>query len=314
MVNCSPFQSVSSVPTVGLPFSIRHEVQGIHWWNLLYFEQQDFVMSDSEDSTVTYTAVSSPFEGRGRWDDDESSDDDEDDDDDIKEDEDEEERPSSDDFVLPPVHRVYTWMSNESSHLHLLVLKAEYHHHHTCLVPYSSHWDIEMLYLVVRRGLHLTSHPPPLGTPPSGTPPLLPIPAPTSSPSLLLPSTNHGADRPEVCLPPRKRLYIALGPRYEVEENSSAPAARPTGGFKADYGYVATLDKEIRHNPEREVLAQQSEIGELRPVDRRRQTQFIEALKLLKTLQTRMTAFQRQQGPAEGPTQPDALEEAGSSS
>ncbi|GJY33001.1 hypothetical protein Tco_1528478 [Tanacetum coccineum] len=63
-----------------------------------------------------------------------------------------------------------------------------------------------------------------------------------------------------------------------------------------------------------QVLAQQSEIGELRAVDRRRQTQFIEALKLLKTLQTRMTAFQRQQGPTEGPTQPDALEEAGSSS
>ncbi|GJY44841.1 hypothetical protein Tco_0433054 [Tanacetum coccineum] len=40
-------------------------------------------------------------------------------------------------------------------------------------------------------------------TPPSGTPPLLPIPAPTSSPYLLLPSADHGADKPEVCLPPR---------------------------------------------------------------------------------------------------------------
>ncbi|GKG61131.1 hypothetical protein Tco_0616947, partial [Tanacetum coccineum] len=46
-----------------------------------------------------------------------------------------------------------------------------------------------------------TSHPPPPGIPPSGTPPLLPIPAPTSSPSLLLPSGDHGADRPKVCLP-----------------------------------------------------------------------------------------------------------------
>ncbi|GJS92542.1 hypothetical protein Tco_0799510 [Tanacetum coccineum] len=33
--------------------------------------------------------------------------------------------------------------------------------------------------------------------PPSGTPPLLPIPLPTSSPSLLLPSAGHGADRLE---------------------------------------------------------------------------------------------------------------------
>ncbi|GKF31801.1 hypothetical protein Tco_0101599, partial [Tanacetum coccineum] len=50
-------------------------------------------------------------------------------------------------------------------------------------------------------------------TPSSGTPPLLPIPLPTLSPSLLLPSADHGADRPEVCLPPRKRLCFAFGPR-----------------------------------------------------------------------------------------------------
>ncbi|GJY96114.1 putative reverse transcriptase domain-containing protein [Tanacetum coccineum] len=88
--------------------------------------------------------------------------------------------------------------------------------------------------------------------PPSGTPPILPIPLPTSSPSLLLPSTDHGADRPEVCLPPRKRLCFAFGPRYEVGESSSAPATRPTGGFRADYGFIATLDREIRRDPERE--------------------------------------------------------------
>ncbi|GJU13057.1 hypothetical protein Tco_1135453 [Tanacetum coccineum] len=51
---------------------------------------------------------------------------------------------------------------------------------------------------------------------------------------------------PEVCLPPPKRLCIAFGPRYEVRESSSTPAARPTGGFKVDYGFVATLDREIR--------------------------------------------------------------------
>ncbi|GJU59106.1 hypothetical protein Tco_1236872 [Tanacetum coccineum] len=53
-------------------------------------------------------------------------------------------------------------------------------------------------------------------TPPSGTPPLLPIPLPTPSPPLLLPSTDRRADMLEVCLPPRKRLCIALGPRYEI--------------------------------------------------------------------------------------------------
>ncbi|GKD08112.1 hypothetical protein Tco_1187797, partial [Tanacetum coccineum] len=59
---------------------------------------------------------------------------------------------------------------------------------------------------------HTRADTPPLGTLPSGTPPLLPIPLPTSSPSLLLPSTNHGADMPEVCLPPQKRLCFDFGP------------------------------------------------------------------------------------------------------
>ncbi|GJR44519.1 hypothetical protein Tco_1312622 [Tanacetum coccineum] len=89
--------------------------------------------------------------------------------------------------------------------------------------------------------------------PSSGTPPLLPIPAPTSSPPFLLPSTNHREDKLKVTLPPRKRLGIALGPRYEVRESSSAAAARPTRGSRADYGFVATMDREIRRDPKRYV-------------------------------------------------------------
>ncbi|GJQ97736.1 hypothetical protein Tco_0008875 [Tanacetum coccineum] len=98
-----------------------------------------------------------------------------------------------------------------------------------------------------------TSHPPPFGIPPSGTPLLLPIPAPTSSLPLMQPSTDDRADRPEVCLPPRKRLCIVVGLKYEVEESSSAAAARPTRGFRADYGFIATIDRDIRCDPEREV-------------------------------------------------------------
>nr|GFC56587.1 hypothetical protein [Tanacetum cinerariifolium] len=60
-------------------------------------------------------------------------------------------------------------------------------------------------------------------------------------------------DRPEVTLPPRKRLGIALGPGYEVGESSSAAAARPARGLRADYGFVATMDREIMRDPEREV-------------------------------------------------------------
>nr|GFC88352.1 hypothetical protein [Tanacetum cinerariifolium] len=38
-----------------------------------------------------------------------------------------------------------------------------------------------------------------------------------------------------------------------VEESSSAAAARPAGGLRADYGFVATMDREIMRDPEREV-------------------------------------------------------------
>ncbi|GKD68762.1 hypothetical protein Tco_1322852, partial [Tanacetum coccineum] len=86
----------------------------------------------------------------------------------------------------------------------------------------------------------------------SPSPPASPIP-PTSSPPLLLPSTNRREDRPEVTLPPRKTLGIALGPWYEVGMSSSAAAARLTGGCRADYGLIATLNAEIRRDLKRYV-------------------------------------------------------------
>ncbi|GKB89917.1 hypothetical protein Tco_0962189 [Tanacetum coccineum] len=96
-----------------------------------------------------------------------------------------------------------------------------------------------------------TSHPLPSSTPPSGIPPLLPIPLPTPSPPLLLPFTVCREGVSEVTLPPQNRLCIALGSRYEVGKSSSAPTARPTGGFRADYGFVGTLNDEIRRDPVR---------------------------------------------------------------
>ncbi|GJT62716.1 hypothetical protein Tco_1006249 [Tanacetum coccineum] len=145
---------------------------------------------------------------------------------------------------------------------------------------------------------------PPSGTPPSGTPPFLPISLPTSSPSLLLPSTDHGADMPKVCLPLQKRLCFAFGPRYEVGKSSSTPTARPPGGFRQ--AVITELQAVDRRR--------QAMIKELLAAEHRRQAQFIKALKLLKRLQTQMTEFERQQRPAKGPAQPDAPEEAGSSS
>ncbi|GJY05011.1 hypothetical protein Tco_0370951, partial [Tanacetum coccineum] len=107
--------------------------------------------------------------------------------------------------------------------------------------------------ILLRADTPSTSHPLPSSTPPSGTPPVLPIPLPTSSPPLLLPFTDCREGDSEVTLSPQKRFCIALGLRYKVGESSSAPTARPSRGFRADYEFVATLDDEIRRDPERDV-------------------------------------------------------------
>nr|GFA13278.1 hypothetical protein [Tanacetum cinerariifolium] len=77
--------------------------------------------------------------------------------------------------------------------------------------------------------------------------------ASTSSPPLQPPSASRREDRPEVTLPPQKKLGIALGPGYEVGQSSSAAAARAAGGLRVDYGFVATMNREIMHDPEREL-------------------------------------------------------------
>nr|GFA59015.1 hypothetical protein [Tanacetum cinerariifolium] len=54
------------------------------------------------------------------------------------------------------------------------------------------------------------------------------------------------ADRPEVTLPPRKRLSIVHCPRYEVGESLVAAATRSIEGRRADYGFVDSVEAEIR--------------------------------------------------------------------
>nr|GFA60838.1 hypothetical protein [Tanacetum cinerariifolium] len=146
-----------------------------------------------------------------------------------------------------------------------------------------------------------TSHSPPLPSPfilsptrsyapSSGTPLLLPISASTSSPPLQLPSASRREDRLEVTLPPQKRLGITLGPGYEVGESSSAAAARPAGFLRADYGFVATTDREIMelHAADR---MRQIVILELLRADHRRSTEIIG---LRTALQGQVTALQGQ--------------------
>ncbi|GKD62308.1 hypothetical protein Tco_1299817 [Tanacetum coccineum] len=80
-----------------------------------------------------------------------------------------------------------------------------------------------------------------------------PVASSSGTPPLHLLSTDRREDRPEVCLPPRKRLCSTQVPRYEIGESLAAAAARPIGGRKANYGFVGTMDTEIRRQRAEEV-------------------------------------------------------------
>nr|GEW71296.1 hypothetical protein [Tanacetum cinerariifolium] len=204
-----------------------------------------------------------------------------DDADDKEEDEDEEdEHPASTDSVPPPVHRVTARMSVQAQTPILLLSETEIILPPLPIsslpLPASPTYPLGYRAVMIRLRAKApsTSHPLPSSTPSLGTPPLLPIPLPTSSPHLLLPSTSHRANVLKVTLPPQKRLCIALGLRFKVGKSSSTPTARLTGGFRADYGFVGTLDDEIRRDPKRD---------------------------------TKTAALQRQQGPARGPSHPEKM-------
>nr|GEV37751.1 nuclear RNA polymerase D1B [Tanacetum cinerariifolium] len=84
----------------------------------------------------------------------------------------------------------------------------------------------------------------------------LPLPSPPLPllPALLFipPPVDRTEDIPEVELPPRKRLCLtAPTSRYDVGESSTA--SRPTGGHRADYGFIGTLDAETRRQRAEEV-------------------------------------------------------------
>nr|GEW76713.1 hypothetical protein [Tanacetum cinerariifolium] len=176
-------------------------------------------------------------------------------------------------------------------------------------------------------------------TPPSGTPSLLPILLPTLSPPLLSPSTD-----PKMDIMRNLERDVGYGNIDSwdeiVETMQGAPATDEIELGRRVTDLVETMRRDIDEISTRldnvqserqlmasrlnllgkdrtlciQVVAQRLEIMELRAADRRRQAQFIEALRLLMRLQTQMIKFKRQQGPAKGLAQPDALEEAGSNS
>nr|GFD24400.1 hypothetical protein [Tanacetum cinerariifolium] len=88
------------------------------------------------------------------------------------------------------------------------------------------------------------------------TPPLLPIPLPTSSPPLLLPSMSHRADVPEVTLPPQKRDICAHARTTRLIE-TEARLSRQAWVQSMDASDTARTEVMSLRTT---VLAQQSEI------------------------------------------------------
>nr|GEW51689.1 hypothetical protein [Tanacetum cinerariifolium] len=228
--------------------------------DVLLAEEQPLPTEDPEEDDIDSEEDPANYPTNREDDGDESSEDEidneEEDEDENKEDE--EEHPSSTNSVLPPVHYILSPPLPISSpslptsltyplayRVAMIRLRAESpsisHPPSPILLPHTRA-SMAMLRATTRSTYILA---PQSETSPSGTPPLLHIPLPASSPPLLLPSTSHRANVLEVTLPPQKRLCIALGLRFDVGESSSAPTARPTGGFRVDHGFVGTLNDVI---------------------------------------------------------------------
>ncbi|GJU35248.1 hypothetical protein Tco_1183602 [Tanacetum coccineum] len=166
--------------------------------------------------------------------------DDEDEDED-KDEEEEEEHPAPADSV-PPVHRMTTRISIRDEPFISLPPREEVERLHSLTTPPPSSLSSPLP--------HIPSPPLP-ASPPASVLPALPLPTPSLPLQLL--SSDRRVDIPEITLPPRKRLGIDLGPRYEVGKSSAVAAARPIRGHRADYGFVDTVDAEISRRRAEEV-------------------------------------------------------------
>ncbi|GJU67948.1 hypothetical protein Tco_1254207 [Tanacetum coccineum] len=132
--------------------------------------------------------------------------------------------------------------------------------------------------------------------PPSGTPPLLPIPLPTSSPPLLLPSTAVERMFPRTLLEGFRgtpeyecaQLESEVGTDFVTTGRQEHKRDLLGGGRSMDASNIARSKTMALRTT---MLAQQVEIRALRIAHSTRQTQLVETLTLLKILQTQMTAL-----------------------
>nr|GFD04482.1 hypothetical protein [Tanacetum cinerariifolium] len=86
--------------------------------------------------------------------------------------------------------------------------------------------------------------------------------ASTSPPSSQLPSASRKEDRPEVTLPPRKRLDIPLGPRYETERQLLAGRLNMLFRDRRAYAYTRQL-METEARMSREAWARATDASDL---------------------------------------------------
>nr|GFA08504.1 hypothetical protein [Tanacetum cinerariifolium] len=166
----------------------------------------------------------------------EPSGDDADEEQDEDDDDEEEEYPASADSIPPPhALRVTAMISFRPQPLTLSFTKEDVERFLAMPIPLPSPLA------------PLSSPLPQIPSPPlPASPSILPILLPAASPPLQLLSSDRRADRPEVTLPPRKRLSIVHCPRYEAGESLVVAVARSIKGRKTDYGFVDSVEAEIR--------------------------------------------------------------------
>ncbi|GJY08290.1 hypothetical protein Tco_0375344 [Tanacetum coccineum] len=226
---------------------------------------------DPEENPVDY-----PADGGDDGDnEDEPSEEDEDDDVDIEtdEDEEEEEHPAPADSVVvalpatdqaPSVEETEPFETDEFQYIHSsMVLDAEVARLLALSSPPSSPLPMDLTSFTSTFSHHYVL----VFTPSYSSLPLIttsPLNGPRIYASHLFPLTHpsyfslpdqihhHQAPLPISVLTSSPPLLLPSASRVDGTR-SSVVAARPARGLRADYGFVATIDREIRRDPEREV-------------------------------------------------------------
>nr|GEU69821.1 hypothetical protein [Tanacetum cinerariifolium] len=158
--------------------------------------------------------------------------DEEDDKEEDKDKDEEEEHQALTDSVPPPIHRVTARMYVRAQTPISLLSEIEIL---SPPLPDSPTYPLGYRAMMIRLRAKApsTSHLLPSSTPPSGTPLLLHIPLPTSSPPLLLPSTSHRADVPEIRRDPEREVGYGIRDTWDeiVKDMLGAPAETDVTGL-----------------------------------------------------------------------------------